>query len=247
MFAEPRVATLCAAASRAAASGMASDKMAEVAALAEQLDCADLGLKLPKCLRQSRAATSSSAQIIHTQMIFSSPQLELVIFLFPAGARIPLHDHPNMYVFSKVMYGSLAMQSFDWASERPPAPNELDALSDEQEELLAAGRPVSGSQCAFAARQVADTILNPEAPTMLLKPSFANIHAFQAQTECAVLDLLMPPYDCDVGRECHYFAADETAGETASAKQHRAQLRVIAAPPDLHIRKASYAGPKVVL
>lgn len=101
----PRIATLCAAAARAAASRTAPALMAEVAALADQLVCADLGLKPPECRPWPlRASSSSVTPIIRTQMIYSSPELEVVIFVFPAGASIPLHDHPNMHVFSKVLF-----------------------------------------------------------------------------------------------------------------------------------------------
>jgi len=36
------------------------------------------------------------------------------VFVFPPGARIPLHDHPGMCVISYVLYGDLTVRSFDW-------------------------------------------------------------------------------------------------------------------------------------
>ena len=35
------------------------------------------------------------------------------VFLVPKGQRLPLHDHPGMTVMSKVLYGTLAITSFD--------------------------------------------------------------------------------------------------------------------------------------
>jgi hypothetical protein len=35
------------------------------------------------------------------------------IFVFPPGARMPLHDHPNMVVLSRVLYGELGVTSYD--------------------------------------------------------------------------------------------------------------------------------------
>ena len=198
-------------------------------------------------LQEPSAASVGEATLkpIHTQIICSSESFELTIFVFPEGATIPLHDHPGMTVFSKVLYGSLEFSAYDW--EHPISPEQIAEMDTEQTRLAQMARLQRDSldedddfQAPLcpprSVRRRAKTVLTPESPTFCLRPSFCNIHSFGALSACAVLDLLLPPYDENEGRDCHYLTFGREGEEGAK--------RVVAPQPDdLVIRNAPYLGP----
>lgn len=123
--------------------------------------------------------------------IHEDATLSLGIFLLPAGTRIPLHNHPGMTVLSRVLYGQLHVTSYDWR----------DHASDSDP-----GTP-------RAAVPVLDVVQGSNDVPVVLFPTFGgNIHQFDAVTDCAVLDLLSPPYSTDDGRDCTYYRVTTTTG-----------------------------------
>jgi len=59
--------------------------------------------------------STGSVRYIHIDEI---PELYSIgIFVFPPFAKIPLHDHPNMAVLSRVLYGDVSVKSYDILNE----------------------------------------------------------------------------------------------------------------------------------
>ena len=85
-----------------------------------------------------------------------------------------------MCVASKVLYGELHVRCFDTV-----------------EEILTG---------VFTARETRREAYQAPSITLLF-PNYCNIHSFEAGAEgCAVLDILLPPYDANQGRQCTYYA-----------------------------------------
>lgn len=134
------------------------------------------------------SSTGSEIRYLH---IYEDPKFSLGIFCLPANAEIPLHNHPGMTVFSRVLYGTMHVQSYD--------------LKDP-------------SSLAKGAITVHDRNFTAEDAPMSLFPTHGgNIHQFKAMTDCAVLDLLSPPYSTEDGRDCTYYRTITTASTTSTA------------------------------
>lgn len=114
--------------------------------------------------------------------ICSTPNFNIALFIIPAGSGIPLHDHPNMTVLSKLVMGEMNIRSF----------SPVEAAS------------VTNTFPAVVKENKKHTSLDP---TWFLTPSEGNIHEFEALSGCVVFDILLPPYD-DPERPCTYFRAE---------------------------------------
>ena len=136
--------------------------------------------------------------------IVENEEYAIAAFLLKQGAKIPLHDHPNMTVLSRVVCGSLQVTSFDVGAD---------------------GK----------ARRSSSIMTSADGPAALF-PCVNNVHEFRAGAGGAVvLDVIVPPYDEDAGRACHYF-------EAAAIGDGVFRLREVPEPADFECLGAVYNG-----
>ncbi|KAJ4826562.1 hypothetical protein Tsubulata_024507 [Turnera subulata] len=103
---------------------------------------------------------------------------------------IPLHNHPEMTVFSKLLLGTMHIKSYDWVEPATSAGEQASSISSN----------------VRLAKLEADSVFTAPCNTSVLYPTTGgNIHQFTAITPCAVLDVLGPPYSKQDGRDCSYY------------------------------------------
>lgn len=122
---------------------------------------------------------------IHFAEILAHPRFEVSVFFLQKGARLPLHDHPGMAVYSKILYGSLKITSFDWT---------LDEAVPR------------------SARLYQDKILSADSGVYALLPDHGNLHMMEAVEDVAFIDVLTPPYD-SLLRPCTYYKIVRTCDD----------------------------------
>jgi len=137
------------------------------------LGAADLGV----CPEDTSKIAAPSG--IGYQGVYAGPEMTLCIFILRKGAVIPLHDHPGMHVYGRLLFGRLRVRSYD-----PEGP--FDA----------------GTRRAVLR---SDTVIGPSPTTYSLGPEEGNVHELEALEASAFFDVLTPSYDPRTGRDCNYY------------------------------------------
>ncbi|KAL5225377.1 hypothetical protein ABZP36_012016 [Zizania latifolia] len=166
---------------------------AEVGLLCSMLDRMrpeDVGLSAAQEFFRNRDVPEGTPLIKNTTL-YESENFTMVIFFLPRNAIIPLHDHPGMTVFSKLLIGALHIRSYDWVDPGPAS----------------SGGGSSGDQLRLAKRVVNGFFTAPCDTSVLYPTTGGNLHRFRAVAPCAILDIIGPPYSTKDGRDCTYYAA----------------------------------------
>ena len=71
----------------------------------------------PSISRKFRRGMSMNHNVRYLHIKEEENTYSIGVFVFPPGAKIPLHDHPGMCVVSKCLYGELHAKSFDFIEE----------------------------------------------------------------------------------------------------------------------------------
>ncbi|KAL6518905.1 hypothetical protein OROHE_017658 [Orobanche hederae] len=169
------------------------DKVEKLAAVLDGMTQADLGLR-PDMLFFSK----DQAPIITYMQILECDQFSIGIFCLPPTSVIPLHNHPGMTVFSKLLFGTMHIKSCDWSND---VDNNIDRTTENAIDPKS-GRP---DGLRLAKIKVNSEFTAPCKTSILYPSEGGNMHRFTAKSACAVLDVLGPPYCDPEGRHCQYY------------------------------------------
>ncbi|XP_057984264.1 plant cysteine oxidase 1-like [Malania oleifera] len=207
-----------------------------VQALCRILDCMkpeDVGLSKDLIFFNPSGAVKGNPRVSYTT-IYTCQNFSLCLFFLPANGVIPLHNHPGMTVFSKLLLGSMHIKAYDWVD---PVLNSSDPCSHRRLARLKANRVFTAPCCT--------TVLYPSAG--------GNIHALTAITPCVVLDVLGPPYSKQEDRDCTYYTdipcAKLSNGVTLIEKEEGecyGWLEETELPEESQMNIIEYLGPQII-
>lgn len=161
------------------------------------------------------------------------------VFILHHGARLPLHDHPGMHGFIKVIHGKAWIQSYTFLEdEEPPA-----RLLSQMRFLASSDDVVLNVKCA---KKLKNQMLHPEDPVCCLTPKEANAHEIWAEGgPMAFLDILSPPYDNVHGtRQCNYYRDTRSMSSLIKYPDNWYLLNT-QDPPDYWCGTTPYLGEKL--
>lgn len=213
----------------------------QLCSILDNLKPMDVGLtpEMPY-FRTRRIGVSPFITYLH---LHECEKFSIGIFCLPPSGVLPLHNHPGMTVFSKLLFGTMHIKSYDW--ETDVSPNMALKAGDSQDGFDATTTRL--------AKLKVDSDFTAPGSTSVLYPNDCNMHCFTAVTPCAVLDVLTPPYSDPDGRHCTYyqeypFGHFSVEGVTVpeNEKGNYAWLKERERPEDLVVVGGRYMGPKII-
>jgi len=147
----------------------------------------------------------------------------LVLFFIKKGTVMPLHDHPNMSVYFKLLFGKLNYTQYDKVEEKFRY-NKFS--NDEYDEMLQTKKRIH-------AKKSVDKVIEGE-NLLLVRPSLGNLHKFVAEEDSCFFDICLPNYTADSERKITYFNdVTETPGCDAHSKGEKCDtiLEYYTTPP----------------
>lgn len=168
------------------------------------------------------------------------------IFLLPPSGVLPLHNHPQMTVFSKLLFGTMHIKAYDWVDDAASISTPKADSSEVEAEAVSV---------RLAKLKVNSDFTAPCNASILYPNDGGNMHCFTAMTSCAVLDVLGPPYCDPDGRHCQYYRThpfsdfssdDEKKLPEEEKVENYAWLEEIDKPTGLTVIGAMYSGPKII-
>lgn len=60
---------------------------------------------------------------ISAKSLYADSRLEIIAFFMPSKSFIPLHDHPGMTIFSKILHGKVKVEAYDFIREDGQSPS----------------------------------------------------------------------------------------------------------------------------
>ena len=150
---------------------------------------------------------------------------------------MPLHDHPNMSVFFRLVFGNLNYRAFDKIDEKYKY---NDFVDDEYHEVLDSKKRILAKRGRQMSLRTDDLLF--------VRPSQNNMHEFVAQENSCFFDICLPNYTpLNHSRRITYFKEIHQSSDPATImKGGLTELEYYTTPPvmpvDFSVTDLEYRG-----
>ncbi|WVZ91375.1 hypothetical protein U9M48_037556 [Paspalum notatum var. saurae] len=173
--------------------------------------------------------------ITHTTM-YNCPNFSMVILFLPRNAVIPLHNHPGMTVFNKLLLGKMHIKSYDWVHPDQHLPDPWSSSSSSSSCSCSSSSSDDTNQLRLARLGVDDVFTAPCDTSVLYPTTGGNMHR-----DCT--------YYTDDIPYTHHRQPNGSVGGLTGAKQEEglrlAWLKEIDMPAELKMCSVPYGGPPI--
>ncbi|CAA7394759.1 unnamed protein product [Spirodela intermedia] len=201
--------------------------------LLDKMRSEDIDLSADIPFFKAKTAGEGAPGVTYTT-VYQCRNFSICIFFLRPAAVIPLHDHPDMTVFSKLLLGSMHVRSYDFVDPADPAA------------AAAAAAPPSPQKRRLARLKVDADLSAPCGASVLFPAAGGNIHAFTAVTPCAILDILGPPYSTEDDRDITYYRDLPFSGGGAGEEGVYRWLEETGVPEEAAMTLVEYLGPPIL-
>ncbi|KAM3381065.1 plant cysteine oxidase 1 [Capsicum galapagoense] len=168
--------------------------------LLDTLEPKDFKFTAPSLEASCASPGTKEAPLVTYIELHECNKFSIGLFCLPPSSVIPLHNHPGMTVFSKLLAGTMHATSYDWVQINHDQVNNNYTVRKQQE-----------SRMRLAKVHVDGEFTAPCNTTVLFPESGGNIHSFKAITPCILLDVLGPPYSQVEGRYYQHYTFDDAS------------------------------------
>lgn len=158
--------------------------------LLDSLEPKDIKFTAPSLEYSCTSPGTKESPLVTYIKLHECNKFSIGMFCLPPSGVIPLHNHPGMTVFSKLLAGTMHAKSYDWVQNH----DQFNHHEGQEE-----------SRMRLAKVHVDADFTAPCNATVLFPESGGNMHCFKALTPCILLDVLGPPYSEVEGRHCTYY------------------------------------------
>lgn len=207
-----------------------------------QLKCKDINLNLDKL--DAKFWSKESKVSFYCMDVYLDKLLTMKVYILKPGTKIPLHDHPNMHGFIKILDGKVRIASYSETTLK--VMTTTTSLNKNKNKFAKTKENVAESKESkentepqpLYVTKMTENVFDPKSRVSILTPRKGNFHEIECMDKpAAFFDLLAPPYNAE--RKMNFYNLEPIE------KSNVFKMTLIKTPTTLVFDELPYKGPSL--